>query len=145
MSRPKNSTRVGIPASCAAAATLAAGSTPEHRHAALLEVLEEVAVVARDLDDLARGVETEALDHLLRIRTCMAEPALGVGREVRVVAEHLCGRHDLRELNKEAALTDVDAQRVERLGLLELRLGQVGVGQRGAPKVREDVAEPLAA
>ncbi len=68
----------------------------QHRHAALLEVPEEVAVVARDLDDPARGVEAKPLDRLLRVGASVAEPAVRVGREVGVVAEHLCGGHDLR-------------------------------------------------
>ena len=44
----------------ATCAMFRAGSMPEHRHAGLLVVLEQVAVVARDLDDQARRPERRA-------------------------------------------------------------------------------------
>ena len=57
---PKNSTSVGMPFCSAAAATLAAGSMPSTGMPRCDEVLQQVAVVAGDLDHAARRAEAEA-------------------------------------------------------------------------------------
>ena len=51
----------------------------EDRYALGLEVLQQIAVVAGDLDDLAMGAEAEPRDHLVGIALGVAEPAVGVG------------------------------------------------------------------
>ena len=51
------------------------------------EVLEQVAVVARQLDDEAVPAEAEALDHRVGVLPRVLHPAVGEGREVGVLAE----------------------------------------------------------
>ncbi len=83
-----------------AAATFAAGSIPSTGTPRSSKYRKEVAVVARDLDDLARRVEAEALDHLVDVVACVLDPAVGVRREVRVVAEDLLGRRRRRQAGR---------------------------------------------
>ena len=117
---PKKSTTVSIPRSFAAAATLAAGSIPSVRHPSGLEELEQVAVVAGDLDDLARAVEFETLGDQLDVASRVLDPGIGVGREVGVVTEDLPGRREHRQLHQQAFLTDADVEGVEPLALVQL-------------------------
>ena len=85
------------------------GLDAEDRDSLRPEVLEKVAVVARDLDDLVAAVEVETADHLLRVGARVAQPAVGVGREVRVIIKDFCRRHHRRQLDEEAVLADVHA------------------------------------
>ena len=110
---------------------------PEHGDLALVEVLQQVAVVGGDLDDVAALVEPEALDHLLGVAAAVLEPARGVGREVGVVGEDLLGGLELLELHEEALPADERAQRVERLHAVGALGRQVGVGERRHAEVGE--------
>ncbi len=83
------------------------GLYPEHRHAELLEPLEQVAVVRGDLDDAAASVDVEALDHPLHVALRVGDPAVRVGREVDVLLEDVLGRGELAELDEEALAADV--------------------------------------
>jgi hypothetical protein len=56
-----------------------------------LEVLEEVAVVAGDLDHEARRIEAEACDHHFAVTARMFDPARRKAGEVGVVAENGVG------------------------------------------------------
>src|SRR5262249_58417238 len=59
------------------------GNPPGH------EMLEEITVVAGDLDHLVPRTDTEALDHILGVDTGVLDPAVRVRREVGVIAEDL--------------------------------------------------------
>ncbi len=97
---------------------------PEHRDALREEVLQEISVVRRELDDEAVPPEREPLAHLVDVRARMLDPGVRVGREVRVLGEDLLGRGKLRDLGQPAALADPDVQRIEGLAALELIVGQ---------------------
>ena len=94
---------------------------PEHRDTGLHEPLEEVAVVARDLDDRALGAEAEARNRRLDVGLRVPHPALRDRGEVDVVREDVLGRLDLLKLDEEAPVADVRVQRQERLPLAQLR------------------------
>ena len=79
-----------MPRASAAAAMFRAGSIPRDRDAARDEVTEQVAVVAGDLDD-ARRSEPEPVDHRLDEAARVLHPAVGVRREVGVLAEDVLG------------------------------------------------------
>ena len=117
----------------------------EDGHAALDEPLQQVAVVARELHDLAFRAEPEPLDDHLDVGLRVAEPALRGRGEVGVVAEDLLGARRLRQLDEQALGADVDRQRVERLGLRQVLGPQVRVGQGRAAQVGEHVLELRAA
>lgn len=59
----------------------------EHRHPGTAEVLQKVAVVAGDLDDLRLGPDAEPRHHGLRVALGVLQPAVQIGREVVVVVE----------------------------------------------------------
>ncbi len=64
---PKKARRVGTPRRSAAAAWSGAGSMPSTGTPCSTKLREQVAVVARHLDDEAVGAETAALDQALRM------------------------------------------------------------------------------
>ena len=72
---PKNSTTVGTPARLGDRATLAAGSMPSTGMPRCDEVLEEIAVVARDLDDLRVGPSPKRSIDLRRRSAARAPPS----------------------------------------------------------------------
>ena len=117
------------------------GLDAEHRHAALDEPLEQVAVVRGELDDARVAVEAEALDHLLDVAASVLDPAVRVGREVDVVLEDVLRRGELAELDEQALGAHVRVQRVARLLAREVLFGQQRVGERGEPEVDEGLRE----
>ncbi len=94
------------------------------------EVLEEVAVVRRELDHEAVRPEIEAVGDHVDVPARMLDPRVGVGREVRVLGEDLVGRHERRQLREPARGADADVERVERLHLLDTFGGQEALAQR---------------
>ena len=91
----------------------------EHGNALLLEVLEEVSVVARDLDHQRARVEPESIRCPCRELAGVRKPAVGVRREIDVIPEDLVGRLELLELYEKAFPADVGAQRIEPLHPVE--------------------------
>ena len=86
--RRRSATSVGTPLARAASAVLAVGSmpstgTPGH------EVLQQIAVVAGDLDHQRFGAEAEPLDHRLGVAAGMLHPARRVGGEIGVVSSKM--------------------------------------------------------
>jgi hypothetical protein len=121
------------------------GLDPEHRHPALGEVLEQVAVVRGELHHLRSLAEAEARDGHLGVAAAVLEPAGRERREVRVVGEDRVGRLELLELHEEAALADQRVEREERLHRAELVLAEVAVRERGHAEVGERVLQRAAA
>ena len=117
----------------------------EHRDAVREEVLEEVAVVGRDLDDEAVVPESQALDHVVRVATRVLDPGIGVGGEVRVLREDVLGRHELRDLDEPAFSTGARVEWVERLLLLELLGREHGLAERRLAEVDDGQLERRAA
>ena len=56
------------------------------------EVLEQVTVVARELDHLVARAEMKSLDHSLGVDPAVLDPAIGVRGKVSVVAEDVLAR-----------------------------------------------------
>ena len=117
----------------------------QHRDAPLHEVLEEVAVVAGQLDHQAVRSEAEALGGHPHVRLGVPQPAVGVRGEVRVVAEDDLGLLELLELDEEAVLAHPGVQRIEHLSLSQLLGLQVRVGQRRHAQVHDGPRERRAA
>ena len=118
---------------------------PSDRDPALDEVAQQVAVVARDLDHAAAGIEAQPLDHRVGEPSGVLDPGVGEGREVRVLAEDLVGRHVLRQLDQQAAVADPDVERVERLHVVELGGRQEPLAQGRRAEVHERRRQDLAA
>jgi hypothetical protein len=123
------------------------GLDAEHGDALREEVLEQVPVVRRELDDEAVRAEREPLAHLVDVAPRVLDPRVRVGGEVRVLGEDLLRRCELRDLREPALLADADVQRVERLAALQLLVGQHRLAERrlaqvdhGQPERRRAVA-----
>src|SRR5215813_5482159 len=92
----------------------------EHGDMPSLEELQQVTIVAGDLDDHTFGGEPEALNHFRSVCFDVFQPSRGVGREVGVIVEDLGRRLDGRNLHERAQLADVDLKRIEWLTLREI-------------------------
>ena len=75
----------------------------EHGHAERQEMLQQIAVVARQLDHQAVRPEPEPLRDHLAVGLGVRDPAGRVGGEVGVLAEDVLRAHVLLELHQEAA------------------------------------------
>ena len=122
---------------------------PEAPDPALDEILEQVAVVAGNLDDLAGAVQVQPRHDRRDVVSRVGQPRVGVRREVGVVAEDLFRRGAYSQLHEKARVADVDPLRVERLHLPQSIGCQVGVRQRRDAEVHEQplqrrAAEPAA-
>ncbi len=107
----------------------------EHRDARGDEVLQQVAVVARDLDDEALRPEAEPRRSApLGEPPGVLDPGVGVRREVGVVGEDLLGRHDVVDLHQPARRAEAGAQRIPLLLASRCRArdrSSRGAGHRG--------------
>ncbi len=113
----------------------------EARDAGLDEVLEEVAVVAGELDDHRVGAEAEPLgDHVDIVRGVL-QPRRGERREVGVLLEDLAGVDVLVELHEEALMAHPDVQRVEGLHRIQRVGGKEALTERRHSEVDDTVFE----
>ena len=118
---------------------------PEHTDAERLHELEEIPVVARDLDDEAPGPEAEPLRDRLDVAARMLEPRLGVRREVGVLPEDALRRDDGRQLDEEARPADEREQRIHRFRPVELVGLEVGVREWRRAEICEHLLQLRAA
>jgi hypothetical protein len=79
-------------------------------------MLQQVAVVARQLNHEAFAVDAEELLHAACIMARMLHPRLRVRGEIRVLRKDLRGTHELLQLHQPTALAYERVQRVEKLG-----------------------------
>ena len=114
---------------------VAGGVDPEDRDARGCVVLEEVAVVARDLDRQAGGGQIARRQDAIDDRPGVLHEGIGRRREIGIVPEQLLGRHGLGDLDEAARRADRQRQREPPLRGIELIRGQKGVGQRLCPEV----------
>ncbi len=121
------------------------GLDPEHRNSLGDEMLQQIAVVARDLHHQAAARDAQMGTGQFAVAPRMLNPAVGEGGEVRVLAEDVLGSNELRELHQQAVLADVGVQRIIRLHLVKLCSGDVRLTQRRHSQIGERMAERLAA
>ena len=76
----------------------------EYRDAGGDEVLQQVAVIARDLGHEAGGRQAKPCSHLVGIPLGVGDPRIGVRRKVRVLREDVLAGHVRGELNEQAPL-----------------------------------------
>ncbi len=113
----------------------------QHRHVARDEVLQEVAVVAGDLDDEAAVADFETAAHSLGIPACMVDPGIRVGGEIGVFGEYIGRRHELLELHQPALVAQERVQRVKGLRRAELPCLNVRLTQRRHAQIDETVPQ----
>ena len=83
------------------------GLDAETRNRFCNEMLQEIAVVTRDLDDLGIVPQAEPLADRLHVPPGVLHPGIRVGREIRVVAEDLVRRDEFVDLHEETIAADV--------------------------------------
>ncbi len=110
---------------------------PQAPDASLCDVLQQVAVVARHLDDERRRPELETLDGRIDEPPRVLHPRTGKRREVGVLGERLLRRDQRRELGEQAGLAHPDVQRVGQLRALQRAFGEEQLARRGRAEVHE--------
>ena len=109
----------------------------QHWHLVTDEILQQVAVIARDFYDEALFVQTKPLPHALAVSFAVLKPRIRIGREIRVVAENLFCALVLIELHQEAALANINVQRIIHLGPVKVRRRRIGLTKRRHPQIDE--------
>ena len=114
------------------------GLDAQTRNALGLHVLQQIAVVGRDLDHQRGRAELEAPGHRLDIALRMTQPALGVRAEVGIVAgEQVAVVRVVLRLHEPAGGAGEHAQRIPGLGRVELLGREVGIRRRRGAQVEE--------
>jgi hypothetical protein len=108
-------------------------------------MLEQVAVVARDLGHQAGLGQAEPLGHGVGIPLGVRHPGVGVRGEVGVVGEDVFPGYVGGKLHEQAGLAQQHVQRIEGFRVVQLRGREVALAQRGHAKVNEGAAEAAAA
>ena len=104
-------------------------------------MLQQVAVVAGDLDDQGLAVEGEALRGGLREAAGVLDPGGGIGREIGIVLEDLLAPDDGIDLHQQTLVADPRMQGIARLGPGELFRPQEGIRQRHLAEIEEGARE----
>ena len=111
------------------------GLDAENRDAALLVELQQISIVARDLDHEACRPETAAADQRLDQRARMLDHRIGKRGGIGVVAEQPLGRHRFADLHQRALRTEIELEREAVLRLVQLLGGQQRIGERHPSEV----------
>ena len=98
-------------------AMFAAGSMPRQGMPACLEVLKEIAVVARDFDHEAVLAQAKFPDVAVRRFSRMAQHEVGEGGEIQILGEELDWRNEVEDLQQPAGAAYGKSERKFRLGL----------------------------
>jgi len=96
------------------------GFDSQGKNPSLNEVLEQIAIVACNLNDMAMATKAKALHNHVRVSLRVLQPRVRVRREVCVLDEDILWTHVRFELNQETVLTDVNVEWVESLHVVEL-------------------------
>lgn len=107
------------------------GVDAEHAHSVTQEILEQIAVVAADLDDQGICGEVSSCDDVGGVPLRMTKHRVGVRREIRVVGEQDVGRDRVGELYERAARTDRQVEWIAGLRGAQPTGAEQRVGQRG--------------
>ena len=114
---------------------------PQNRYAGADEVLKEVAVVRRELDDEVVRAQAEALADHLHVLPRVLDPGSRVRRVVRVLGEDLVRRDERFELHEVAPLACEDVKREERLHVPDLLGAEKALAQRRHAEVDDRQVE----
>ena len=109
------------------------------------EVLQQVSIVARDLDDLTGPVKTEPLRDVIDITPGMRQPAIGVRGEVRIIGKDGVRVDDVVQLHEQALAADDCAKWKPGLRPVDLLGPQITVRERHDAEIDHDGTERSAA
>jgi len=91
----------------------------------------------------ALSIELEPRDHRLGVAAGMVDPRVREGREVGVLAEDHLGRDVFGQLDEPARVTQKQAQRIERLDVVQLIGAQEALAQRRHAEVQDHARQGL--
>ena len=117
------------------------GLDSKRRNPTCDEVLEQIPVVAGQLDHLVIDPEAPPRDHLLGVGARVRDPAVRIRREIGVVGKNRLGLHVFLKLHEKAVVTDEHMQRVERLHAVQLVGAQEAFTQGRHPEIHERMTE----
>ncbi len=101
------------------------GVDPQHRDRFLHEILQQVAIIAGQLDHQVIRPQFKSLGDHVHVLARVTQPRVGVGGEVSVFRINVVGRHIIAQLHEEALFADQSVQWIKRLHPIELILGNV--------------------
>src|SRR5262249_61164819 len=114
---------------------------PQVRPAWRDAVWEENPVVASPFHDQALPPEREPLDDHVDISPGVRQPAVGIGRQVRILGEDPLRAHVLLHLDQEAPFTYVHTERIKGLHLVELRRRDIALAKRRYTEVDDGLVK----
>src|SRR5258705_12468665 len=113
----------------------------EDRHSSFYEVLQEVTVVTCDLDDKTLRAQSESFGYLCRVLFAVLQPGIGIGREIKIIAENVFGAFEFLELHKEAFFADEDVKRIEHFSAIDLGSRGISLTERRHAQINEGPPE----
>ena len=117
---------------------------PQATDTSLDEILEQIAVVAGQLDDKSSSGPSRTDQSFARIPPGMAEPGIRIGRKIHVVArEDFAAADVFLDLHQAAILAEQCPQGIERLHLEQLVAGQEILAQRRHSQVHDQMQSAL--
>src|SRR5712671_4558350 len=114
---------------------------PERGDSTLNEILKQITIVARDLDNTALARQAELVDHLIHVVTRVVKPGIRERGKISVVGEDLLAGDILLQLHQEAALTDPHVERIKGFHLIELIGTEKTFTQRRHPQIDDAMPE----
>ncbi len=105
------------------------------------EMLEEVAVVAGQFDNMLPRPKAIPLDHFLCIDPSVLNPTVRIRREVGIITENMRGANIGIKLNQETAAAYVNMQRVKRLHFVQLSPIQIAFTEGRHPQIHKRVSQ----
>ena len=109
----------------------------EDGNAPLDKELQQISVIAAELDDPARRPEAEPLGHRFDVSPRVIEPGIRIGREIGVFRKDMLRRDVLLELHEKAVAADIGGERIERLHRIELVLCEIALAKRRHAEIDE--------
>src|SRR6266850_7408420 len=94
------------------------------------EILQKIPVVAGELDHQTVCAQTEAMRNLIGVLLGVIQPRVRIRRKIGVLSEDVLRPDVLLELNEKAITANKDAERIERLHLVDPVLGQKAFTKR---------------
>src|ERR1700683_1709990 len=104
-------------------------------------MLEQVAIVAGELDNKAVFVVVEHVNHFVGIGLGVSNPTIRIGREISVFFENRLDADVFLQLHQETVVTQQNMQREESLALIKLGSGQESFAQRRHSQIHKSVAQ----
>ena len=139
---PKNRTTVGTPLARAAAATLAAGSTPRALMPLFTKFCSRYPSLLASSTTRLRGAQIQALDHPLGVLGGVLQPTRGERRKIGIIGGEDFLRWNLvGQLHQKTFFAHESVQRIERLHQVYFGGPHVPLAQRARAQVHKSVTQ----